>query len=74
MHLIYPYHVPIVNEVFTPTQEEIEHWQGLVQAMEEQRSHGEAAVMYNGDMVDIAHEETARAMLQMAKELGVIEA
>lgn len=71
MHLIYPYHVPIVNEVFTPTREEIEHWQGLVQAMEEERSRGGAAVTYKGDMVDIAHEETARAMLQLATELGV---
>ena len=72
MHLIHPYHVPVVNEVFTPTPEEIATWQGLVNAMEEMRKTGGAAVMYNGDMVDIAHEETARAMLQMAEELGVI--
>ena len=26
---------------------------------------------YAGDMVDIAHEETARAMLVMAREMGV---
>ena len=72
MHLIHPYHVPVVNEVFTPTAEQIATWQGLVNAMEEMRRTGGAAVMYNGDMVDIAHEETARTMLNMAEELGVI--
>ena len=72
MHLIHPYHVPVVNEVFTPTAEQIATWQGLVNAMEEMRKTGGAAVMYNGDMVDIAHEETARTMLKMAEELGVL--
>jgi len=71
MHLIHPSHVPVVNEVFTPTAEEVGQWQGLIQAMENQRSRGGAAVTFEGDMVDIAHEETARAMLAMAKEMGV---
>ena len=73
MHLIHPSHVPVVNEVFTPTQEEIAQWRGLVKAMEERREQGGAAVTYEGDMVDVAHEETARSMLEMARELGVLE-
>ena len=73
MHLIHPSHVPVVNAVFTPTREEIAQWQGLVEAMEERRAQGGAAVTYQGDMVDIAHEETARAMLEMARELGVLD-
>jgi citrate lyase subunit beta/citryl-CoA lyase len=71
MNLIHPSHVPVVNEVFTPTSEEVAHWRGLVKAMEERRAQGGAAVTYQGDMVDIAHEETARAMLEMARRLGV---
>ena len=73
MHLIHPSHVPVVNEVFTPTKEEIVQWQGLVKAMEERREQGGAAVTYQGDMVDIAHEETARSMLEMARELGILD-
>ena len=73
MHLIHPSHVPIVNEVFTPTREEVAHWQGLIEAMEERRSKGGAAVTYQGSMVDIAHEEAAHAMLRMAQELGVLD-
>ncbi len=71
MHLIHPSHVPVVNEVFTPTSQEVALWLGLVKAMEEGRARGSAAVTYQGDMVDIAHEETARAMLEMAQRLGV---
>ena len=39
--------------------------------MEEMRETGGAAVTFDGDMVDIAHEATARAMLVVAKEMGV---
>ena len=73
MHLIHPSHVPVVNEVFSPTLEEVAQWRGLIKAMEERRGQGGAAVAYRGDMVDIAHEETARAMLEMARELGVLD-
>jgi citrate lyase subunit beta/citryl-CoA lyase len=71
MHLIHPSHVPVVNEVFTPTPEEVAHYKGLIEAMEATRAQGGAAVTFDGDMVDIAHEETARAMLQIAHEMGV---
>ena len=71
MNLIHPTHVPVVNEVFTPTQDEIAHWRGLIQAMEERRKEGSAAVTYNGNMVDVAHEETARAMLAMVEAWGI---
>ena len=40
--------------------------------MESRRSQGGAAVTYRGDMVDIAHEQTARDMLEMCRELGVL--
>jgi len=73
MHLIHPSHVPVVNEVFSPTPEEIARWRGLVDAVERGRSQGSAAVTYRGAMVDIAHEENARAMLQMARDLGLID-
>ena len=74
MNLIHPSHVPVVNQVFTPTQEEITHWQGLLAAMEAQRADGSAVVTYAGDMVDIAHEATARTMLERVKEWGVVVA
>ena len=72
MHLIHPSHVPVVNQVFTPTREEIAHWQGLLQAMEQRRGQGSAVVTFDGDMVDVAHEETARTMLAMVEQWGIL--
>ena len=72
MHLIHPSHVPVVNEVFTPSEEEVAHYKGLIRGDGgATRAQGGAAVTFGGDMVDIAHEETARAMLQIAREMGV---
>ena len=45
---------------------------GLLDAMEESRKQGTAAVTYAGDMVDVAHEETAKAMLEMCRSLGLV--
>ena len=71
MHLIHPSHVPVVNEVFSPSPEDVKHWQGLVKAMEEKRASGGAGVTIGGDMVDIAHEAAGRTMLAIAKEMGI---
>ncbi|MFB3097090.1 MAG: hypothetical protein ACE1ZZ_00280, partial [Dehalococcoidia bacterium] len=72
MHRIHPSHVPVVNQVFTPTTEEIAHWQGLIQAMEQRRGQGSAAVTFDGDMVDVPHEETAKTMLELVKQWRIL--
>jgi citrate lyase subunit beta/citryl-CoA lyase len=61
--------VPVVNEVFTPTAEEIAYYQGLLTAMEEAERHGTAAVTYQGAMVDTAMVKTARQMLALARAI-----
>jgi citrate lyase subunit beta/citryl-CoA lyase len=73
MTVIHPSHVPIVNEIFSPSRDEIEEWQGLVEAMRETRESGGAAVSYQGGMVDIAHEKTAVEMLELAGKLGLLK-
>jgi citrate lyase subunit beta/citryl-CoA lyase len=71
MLLIHPSHVPIVNEVFTPTKEEIAHWKELIAAVEKCESEGSSVVTFNGMMVDTAHVKVARDLLKWASELGV---
>jgi citrate lyase subunit beta / citryl-CoA lyase len=69
--VMHPSHVPIVNAVFTPTADEIAFCQGLIEAMEEARAKGIAAVTYKGDMVDEAMVKTAREMLDFAASIGL---
>jgi citrate lyase subunit beta/citryl-CoA lyase len=69
--VMHPSHVPIVNKVFTPSPDEIAFYKGLIEAMEEARKMGIAAVTYKGDMVDEAMVKTAREMLAFAMSIGV---
>lgn len=71
MLLIHPSHVAIVNEVFTPSNEEIAHWKELIAAVEKCEAEGSSVVVINGMMVDTAHVKAARDLLQWARELGV---
>lgn len=68
--VMHPTHVPIVNEVFTPSVEEIAFYKGLIEALEEAEKKGTAAVVYQGDMIDYAMAKTAREMLEFAKSIG----
>lgn len=69
--VMHPSHVPIVNKVYTPTPEELAFHKGLIQAMEEARRQGIAAVTYKGDMVDEAMVKTSREMLAFAQAIGL---
>ncbi len=60
--LIHPSHVAIASEVFAPTEEEVEYFSGLIEAMREAEARGDAAVAYQGRMVDYA-------MLPLAEEV-----
>jgi len=68
---MHPSHVPVVNEVFTPTSDEIEFYKGMIKALEEAEKKGRAAVVYDGDMIDYAMAKTAREMLEFAQSIGI---
>jgi len=67
--VIHPSHVPVINEVFTPTAEDMGYYQGLIAAMETAERQGTAAVTYQGAMVDIAMVKTARQVLALAEAI-----
>lgn len=64
--VMHPSHVPVVNRVFTPSADEVAFYEGLIQAMEDARKRGIAAVTYKGDMVDEAMVRTAHEILAQA--------
>lgn len=67
MTVMHPSNVPVVNRVFTPTAEEIAYYEGLIQAMDEARKRGIAAVAYQGVMVDEAMVKTAHEMIAYSR-------
>jgi citrate lyase subunit beta/citryl-CoA lyase len=68
---IHPDQVPIVNEAFTPSREEIEECRELLAAFEEQRREGRMTFAFRGQMVDVPHLNRARTTLERAREAGV---
>lgn len=63
MVAIHPKQVPVINEVFSLSAEEVGYYQGLIDAMTAAESDGQAAATYRGQMVDIAMAKTARERL-----------
>jgi len=60
--VMHPAHVPLVNETFTPTQQEYDYYRGLLAAFDEAQARGLGAVSYHGAMIDYA-------MLPLAREV-----
>lgn len=67
MILIHPSHVPVVHEVFTPSDDEVAYYEGLVTAVETAVAAGDGAVRYRGAHVDLAHADKARDWLAHAR-------
>jgi citrate lyase subunit beta/citryl-CoA lyase len=67
---IHPTHVPILNEVFAPSSEDIQSAKSLVRAMAEAVDDGFGAVRYGDRMIDYAHVRSSLDLLERARQLG----
>lgn len=71
------YHIPVINEVFTPTPDDIAYWQDLVRLADEAEASGGGPIVYGdpnageGHIVHLAHVGSARKNLAWAQALGV---
>ncbi|GAA4671548.1 CoA ester lyase [Nocardioides nanhaiensis] len=65
--VIHPSHVPVVHEVFTPSDEEVAYHQELVETMERAVAEGQGAVRFRGQHIDLAHADKARDWLEHAR-------
>lgn len=68
--LIHPSHVALANEVFSPTEFEVNFYRGMISAFETAEASGAAAVRYEGMHIDYAHIKTAREVVAYADQLA----
>lgn len=68
---IHPSHIPIINEVYSPSRAEIDEARDLVSALAEGIAKGHAAVRYKSGMVDYAHIRSAMDLLKKAQAAGI---
>ena len=62
---IHPSHIPIANEVFKPTAQEVSFYRGMIDAFEAGLQKGVAAVAYEGMHIDLAHVKTAKEVIAL---------
>ena len=71
MSLIHPSQIDPVNSVFSPTPEEVEYAQQVVNAYAEAAARGDGSISFGGQLIDRPIVERARRTLELAKTLGV---
>jgi citrate lyase subunit beta/citryl-CoA lyase len=71
MSLIHPSQIDPINQTFSPTAEEIDYAQEVVQAFAEANARGEGSIAFGGQLIDRPIVERARRTLEMAKLLGI---
>jgi citrate lyase beta subunit len=64
---IHPSQIAVVNEVFSPSIEEIDQARRVVEAYEKGAAQGRGAVVLDGRMVDEANVRMARVVLDRAQ-------
>lgn len=62
---IHPAQIDVINDAFTPSDEEIETARELLAALEEHQKEGRMAFAFRGQMVDVPHFERARRRLAL---------
>jgi len=73
MSCIHPSQVDAINTVFSPTAEEIDYCQKVLQAFEEANARGDGSIAFGGQLIDRPIIERARRAIDTAKSLGLIK-
>ena len=68
---ISPRHVDVINQVFSPTQKEIDYAYEVMEAIELAKSQGKGAISLHGKMIDAPIVTRAQQTISMAEALGL---
>ncbi len=67
---IHPSQVDIVNQIFSPSEEEVTRAKRVISAMEEAKSEGRGAVTLDGRLIDLASIRQAEVLVRKAEVIG----
>jgi citrate lyase subunit beta/citryl-CoA lyase len=66
----HPGQIDIINEVFSPSPDEIEYAMRVVEAFEEAQAAGQAAIAFGGQLIDLPIVERARRVIRLHEAKG----
>ncbi len=67
---IHPSQIELANEVFTPTEAEIDHARRILRAMEQGAKEGKGAVSLDGRLIDAASIRMAENLMRKVEQMG----
>ena len=70
---IHPTQIPILNEAFSPTAEQVSESREIVSLFDNANLEGRAAIQFQGKMIDVPVYERARKTLELAKVIEEID-
>ena len=70
---IHPNQIEIVNESFTPSAEEVNEAQELLELFAEKEAEGLMAFSFKGQMVDVPHLTRAKKIVEMSEILAELD-
>lgn len=70
--VIHPLQVEVVNKVFTPTPQEVEHSRKVIEAYQRAEAEGKGATQLEGQLIENVHASIARRILKTAEKAGVL--
>jgi citrate lyase subunit beta/citryl-CoA lyase len=70
--LIHPGQVDICNEVWAPSNDDVEHARGLIATFEAAVAEGKGVVTYNGRMIENLHVANAQRVLAVADAIAAL--
>lgn len=66
----HPGQIDIINELFSPTEEELDYARRVVEAFDEARAAGQGSIALGGQLIDLPIVERARRRLRLHETLG----
>lgn len=66
--LLHPSNVAPVNAIYSPSDEDVAYYSGMIEAFDRAQADGRAAVIYDGEHIDYAHVKTAREIVEQARQ------
>jgi citrate lyase subunit beta/citryl-CoA lyase len=67
---IHPSQIPLANEVFTPSKEEINTSERILDALYKASKEGHGAASLDGKMIDVASEKMAKNILETVTNIN----
>jgi citrate lyase subunit beta/citryl-CoA lyase len=62
---VHPSQVPVINEVFSPSEEDVRWAEMVVEVLDQTRKTGRASAELQGTMIDEVHYRIAKRVLEM---------